>query len=89
MKKIISIFIVLLFICSCGTGLGIRKSKVKTLDKGLTGTFQNAAFKTHGKRYGTPTLLTLFEIQNVNTDSLSIKFNDRGELKITYKDKMS
>lgn len=74
------------FLYSCGTGVGVRKSKVKYFDGQLSDTFDNNAFKVHGHRYGSPTLLHLFEIYDVKADSVSIVFDQSGELELTYKD---
>jgi hypothetical protein len=73
------------FLYSCGTGLSIRKSQVKYFDVQLSGTFDNNAFKVNGRRYGSPTLLDLFEIYHIKTDSVSIIFDKSGELELTYK----
>lgn len=82
-----TIFIATIFLLySCGTGLNVRKSQVKYFDKNFSVTVANNSFKIHGHRYGNPTLLTLFEIYSVNTDSVSIKFIDSLKLQITYTD---
>lgn len=85
--KKVAIIILATFLCSCGTGLSIRKSDVKYFDKHFSGTFDNNAFKINGRRYGSPTLLDLFEIHNVSADSIAVKINDTGQLQLTYKDK--
>ena len=77
---------ILLTLTSCGTGIKISKSNFKALNKNYYATYQNNSFKTHGQRYGSPTLLSLFEIQNVIDDSVQIILNESGDFKIVYKD---
>lgn len=84
--RAVIIILATFFLCSCGTGLSIRKSKVDYLNNQFTGTFDNIAFKVNGRRYGSPTLLDLFEIYNISTDSIYLKFNDSDELELSYKD---
>jgi hypothetical protein len=71
---------------SCGTGLYVRKSQVKPLDKNFSVKADNNSFKIHGRRYGNPTLLTLLEIYHVNTDSVQINFIDSLKLQLSYRD---
>jgi hypothetical protein len=66
--------------------VGVRKSQFKPIDRNLSRTFQNTAFKVNGKRYWSPPLLNLFEITNVNADSIKITLNEAGDLKISYRD---
>jgi hypothetical protein len=78
-----------LLLYSCRTGLNVRKSQLKYVDKNFSVRVANNSFKVRGDRYGNPTLLTLFEINSVNTDnvdSVSIKFIDSLKLQITYND---
>jgi hypothetical protein len=51
-----------------------------------SGTFNNHAYKVKGRRYGSPTLLDLFEIYNVKADTVSIMCDKSGGLELTYKD---
>lgn len=85
MARVVIIILVTFFLCSCGTGLSVRKSKVKYFDAQFPGTFDNNAFKVNVRRYGSPTLLDLFEIYYVKTDSVSVKCDSSGELELTYK----
>lgn len=84
-------FIVLLigsvisFLCSCGTGMNIKKSQVKYFSDHFSATINNNSYKANAQRYGSPSLLQLFEIQNEIADSVSIKFNDNHELILSYK----
>ncbi|MBT1686843.1 hypothetical protein [Dawidia soli] len=80
------IILAALFLYACGTGVSVRKSKVKYLDGQLSGTFDNNAFKVNGCRYGSPTLLDLFEIYQVRTDSVSVAFDGSGALELAYTD---
>ena len=73
-----------MLLCSCGTGLSIRKSKVNYFDSNFSATVDNKSFKVKGRRYGDLTLLNLFEIRDENIDSVHISFNDSKELKLTY-----
>lgn len=86
MTKTVTLILAIFFLCSCGTVLSIRKSKVNYFNAQLSGTFDNIAFKVNGRRYGSPTLLDLFEIYNIRTDSVSVKFNGSEELELSYKD---
>ena len=55
-------------------------------DSQFTGTFKNNAYDVNGRRYGSPTLLDLFEIYNVKADSVSMFFDKSGQLELTYTD---
>ena len=77
---------ILLTLASCGTGMKISKSNFKAPYKNLSVIYQNNSFKTNRQRYGSPTLLSLFEIQNTFTDSVQTIFNEAGDLKIVYSD---
>ncbi len=85
MKKTSLIVVSLLVFCACRTSLGVRNSEVKYFDKTFSATASNFAFKVNGKRYGSPTLLGLFEIRNDNAESVTLNFNDSGKLILTYK----
>ncbi|HEY9046780.1 MAG TPA: hypothetical protein VIN08_12835 [Ohtaekwangia sp.] len=65
----------------------MRKSRVKYFDSQFSGTFNNNPLKASPRRYGSPTLLDLFQIYQVETDSVSAVFNRQGELELTYRDK--
>lgn len=80
------IILATLFLSACGTGVSVRKSNVKYFDGRLSGTFDNNAFKVNGRRYGSPTLLDLFEIYQVRTDSVSVVLDRSGELELAYTD---
>lgn len=86
MGRVILIILAAFFILSCGTGLSVRKSQVKYFENQFTGTFNNHSYKVNGRRYGSPTLLDLFEIYNVKADSVSIMYDKLGELELIYKD---
>jgi hypothetical protein len=86
MMRAAIIILATFFLYSCGTGLSIRKSKVDYFNNQFTGTFDNIAFKVNGRRYGSPTLLDLFEIYNIRTESIYLRFNDSDELELSYKD---
>src|SRR5688500_16544415 len=86
MGNLIITILATLFLFSCSTGLGVRKSQVMYFDSQFTGTFNNNAYEVNGRRYGSPTLLELFEIYNVKADSVSMFFNKSGELELTYTD---
>jgi len=64
----------------------MRKSQVKYFDNHFSATICNHAFKVHGRRYGSPSMLGLLEIQDEITDSVLMRFNDNSELELTYKD---
>jgi hypothetical protein len=87
MKRIVLFIATIFLLFSCGTGLNVRKSQVNYFDKSFSVIADNNSFKMHGRRYGNPTLLTLFEINSVNTDSVSISFIDSLKLQVIYKDK--
>lgn len=74
-----------LLLCSCGSGLKGNKSKTRHFDSHSSGTFDNQPFKTNGRRYGSPSLLELFEIHNVSADSVSLRFSAEG-LQLVYTD---
>lgn len=71
-------------ISSCGSGLSIRKSKVKYFASSFSATVDNNSYKVKGRRYGGVTLLNIFEIRDKNIDSVYISFNDSNELKLSY-----
>ena len=85
-RAFIITLVIFFSLCSCGTGLSVRKSQVKYFDSRFSGTFHNSAFKVNGRRYGSPALLELFEIRQVKTDSVSVVFDRQGELKLSYQD---
>lgn len=87
MRTLIVITLATFFLYSCGTGLGVRKSKVMYFDSQFAGTFNNNAYKVNGRRYGSPSLLDLFERYHVKADSVSIVFDRSGELELTYTDR--
>ena len=84
LRAFIIAWVIFLSLCSCGTGLSVRKSQVKYFDGQFSGTFDNNAFKANGRRYGSPALLELFQIYRVKADSVSVVFDSRGELELTY-----
>lgn len=87
MVRTFTITLIIFFsLCSCGTGLSVRKSQVKYFDNHFSGTFGNRAFKINGRRYGSPALLELFEIYQVKADSVSVVFDEQDELELTYQD---
>lgn len=85
-RAFIPTLVIFFSLCSCGTGLSVRKSQIKYFDSQFSGIFDNHAFKANGRRYGSPALLELFEIQQVKTDSVSVVFDRQGELKLSYQD---
>lgn len=86
MRKLIAIIVTTFFLSSCSTGLSVRKSQVVYFDSQFTGTFKNNAYDVNGRRYGSPTLLDLFERYHVKADSVSILFDKSGDLELTYID---
>jgi hypothetical protein len=87
LTRILSIILTTFILCSCGTGLNIRKSKIKYFDSGFSATVDNKSFKVKGRRYGDLTLLNLFKIREATVDSVHLDFNDKKELQFTYIDK--
>jgi hypothetical protein len=66
--------------------LKIRKSQVRFFNTTFESSFSNNSYKISTSRYGNPTLLELFAIQNVKVDSVYIKFNISKELELSYND---
>lgn len=73
-----------MILCSCGTGMSIRKSKVRYFDSRFSATVNNKSYKVKGGRYSDLTLLNLFEIRDENIDSVHISFIGSKQLKLTY-----
>ncbi|MBO9202432.1 MULTISPECIES: hypothetical protein [Niastella] len=88
MRMLLIIMLTALFLCSCSTGLNVRKSKIVYFNKEFTGTFDNNAYDVNGRRYGSPTLLGLFERYNEKADSVSILFDTSGRLELTFMDSL-
>ncbi|HCS21033.1 MAG TPA: hypothetical protein DIW47_10825 [Bacteroidetes bacterium] len=64
--------------------MGLRKSKVTYFDNHFSATVSNYSFKKKGSNWSEPSLLQLFEIGVVNTDSVSLGFNDSNALILSY-----
>ena len=72
---------------SCGTGLNINKSKLRYFDNSFCAAVDNRSFKVKGRRYGDLTLLDLFEIRDVNIDTVYISFSNKDELQFNWTEK--
>lgn len=85
MKSKVLIVIVLIYfiLYSCKTNVEVIKSNRFYQFSGI---FDNNAFKVKGRRYGSPTLLELFEIYHIKTDSVTIKCDSVGNLKLIFVD---
>ncbi len=84
MTKTAIVLWVLFSLSSCGTGLQISKSKVMYFDNRFSAFVDNTAFKAKASRYGSPSLLGLFEIPHLSPDSVCIKFAPTQELVLQY-----
>ena len=81
-----SIILILLsfLLYSCGAGLNIGKRNLQSIDSQFNGTYSNYSTRVKGARYGSPTLLDLFELYHLTTDSVSIRFDSTNQLVLTY-----
>ena len=87
MKKTFIIVLIYFVLCSCKTNIKVIKSNKEHFCQ-FYGTFDNNAFKVvRGNRYGSPSLLELFEIYHIKTDSVTIECDSMGELKLIFVDK--
>lgn len=77
---------VIFFNCSCGSAEGVKKSKINDFGNIRSETFNNDAFKTKGREKGSPTLLELFKIPGIKTDSVVISLIGHDSLQIAYKE---
>ncbi len=48
-EKILLVTIVIVTFLSCGTGMKVASSSLKTIDSSFNGTFENTAYKTTSK----------------------------------------
>lgn len=85
-KTILTILNIFLF-CACGTGLKINKSNFKPINNNFSGSFKNFSYKTKGRNYD-PTLLNLFNIFDIASDTIIFKINSNGQLQLTFKDSL-
>lgn len=84
LMRILMLLFTTLLLCSCRSGMGIRKSKVVYFDSTFSATVSNYSFKVKGRHWGDNSLLQLFEIGVVTTDSVSLRFNDSNALILSY-----
>jgi hypothetical protein len=81
------IFILLsVILSSCGSGLQVRKSRIEYFNKNFAATVDNRPFQVKKKSYRAPTLLELFEIKNVSSDSVELRFTADSLLFVGYYD---
>lgn len=83
--RILTLVLIPFILSSCRTGMGVRKSKVSYFDSSFSATVSNHSFDVKGQQWGDNSLLQLFEIGIVNTDSVSMRFNDSNALVLSYK----
>ncbi len=83
MKNDITLIILTFLILSSCTGLKIKRADFKPIDKTFNSSFYNVPSKTKG-HYPDSTMLEVFEIFQVRSDSINLSFNNSGQLQISF-----
>ncbi|WP_121313967.1 hypothetical protein [Flavobacterium sp. 102] len=82
------ISIISFLLISCGTGLKIPQEQLSGINSNFKGTFINISHKKNSKNKASSDsdILTLINLKNKKSDSVSISFTSNNELKVTYDD---
>ncbi|WP_196888296.1 hypothetical protein [Aureivirga sp. CE67] len=87
MKYVLS-FLILLLICSCGTGMKIKKENFKEINSPHLGTFELISYQNSSKSNTNRSLLRLFDIEiedDIKISKITLEFDSNNYLSITYK----
>ena len=78
----------LILLCSCATGLRVRKNNFIPIDGKFKGTFKNEAYLKKGKNPASSTILELFDIYLTKADTVHIYFDDKERLVVTFQGRL-
>lgn len=76
----------LLFIACRASLAPTAAHKAQRLDQASVVLVRDRPYRFERPEYGQPTILSLFQIKNTTTDSVSIQFDDSRTLRLTYLD---
>ena len=87
-RRIFLTLIISFLLISCGTGLKTPQEKLSRIDSNFKGTLVNTSHKKNlkNKVFFNTDILTLFNLKDKKSDSVSISFTSNDELKLTYED---
>lgn len=81
---ILSVFI----LSSCGTGLRIGRKDYAPINNRFNATICNNPFKTKGRTYSELTLLDMFDLFRLHSDSISLHFDEKEKLVLIFNDSL-
>lgn len=89
-KRMLNICCIVIFLlcAACSTGLKVSKSQFKPIDIAFSGTFRNTVVEISGKD-SDETLLQIFGIYNINSDSIKLTCSETGLVIIEFHDSLS
>lgn len=86
MSKYITVILTVLILSSCGSGLRIKRKDFAPIDNKFSATICNNPLMTKGRTYSSLTLLDMLDVFNFHSDSISLHFDNKERLVLTFKD---
>ena len=85
-RNLFTAFVLTTLLISCGTGMKIPSEKILNIDSEFRGSFSNISHKVTTKNgiEKNSDILTLLNIVNNKSDSISVRFSSKNELAVTY-----